>query len=129
MCGCFSLAPYWGPSRQPRHVPRLGIQPAKLCFTGRASIHWATPARAEFISFQKIWTDKHSKLYLTQFLQQMFIKHLLCAKHWWTRQIRSTLEGPHSHDILMTISSGFHRPDSCMFSIPVTLYTGQLNPT
>ena len=30
MCGCLSCAPYWGPGLQPRHVPRLGIEPAAL---------------------------------------------------------------------------------------------------
>ena len=29
-----------------RHVPWLGIKPATLWFSGRCSIHWATPARA-----------------------------------------------------------------------------------
>ena len=28
VCGCLSRAPYWGPGLQPRHVPRLGIEPA-----------------------------------------------------------------------------------------------------
>ena len=46
MWGCFSRAPYWGPGPQPRHVPWLGIEPATLWFSGRPSIHWATPARA-----------------------------------------------------------------------------------
>ena len=30
MCGCLSSAPYWGPGPQPRHVPRLGVEPATL---------------------------------------------------------------------------------------------------
>ena len=47
MCGCSSGVPYWGPGHQPRHVPWLGIKPARLWFTGWYSIHWATPARAE----------------------------------------------------------------------------------
>ena len=45
-CGCLSHVPYWGPGLQPRHVPRLGIKPVTLWFTGQYSIHWATPARA-----------------------------------------------------------------------------------
>ena len=48
-CVAVSLAPPTGnPShtRQPRHVPWLGIQLATFWFTGRHSIHWATPARA-----------------------------------------------------------------------------------
>ena len=44
--GCLLSTP-WGPGPQPRHVPWLGIEPATLWFTGRHSIHWATPARAE----------------------------------------------------------------------------------
>ena len=39
-----SCAPYWGPGRQPRHVPQLGIKPVTLWFAGWHSIHWATPA-------------------------------------------------------------------------------------
>ena len=39
--------PHWGPGPQPRRVPWPGIKLATLWFTGRCSIHWATPARAE----------------------------------------------------------------------------------
>ena len=46
MCGCLSHASYWGPDRQPRHVPWLGIEPVILWFAGPHSIHWAIPARA-----------------------------------------------------------------------------------
>ena len=49
MCGCFLHAPSWGPGLQRRHVPWLGIKPVTLWFTGRHSIHWATPARAIFV--------------------------------------------------------------------------------
>ena len=49
MCGCLSLAPYWGPGLQPRHVPWLGIEWATLWFTVCHSIHWSTPARAWWI--------------------------------------------------------------------------------
>ena len=45
MCGCLSLAPYWGPGLQPRHVPWPGIEPVTLWFTVRCSVQWATPAR------------------------------------------------------------------------------------
>ena len=45
MCGCPSHAPNWEPGPQPRHVPRLGIEPATLWFTGLHSIHQTTPAR------------------------------------------------------------------------------------
>ena len=40
--------PYWEPGPQPMHVPRLGIKPAILWFSGRHSISWATPDRAHF---------------------------------------------------------------------------------
>ena len=30
MCGCLLCTPYWGPGRQPRPVPWLGIEPATL---------------------------------------------------------------------------------------------------
>ena len=46
MCGCLSSTPYWGPGRQPRHVPWLGIEPATVWFTSWYSIYWAPPARA-----------------------------------------------------------------------------------
>ena len=39
MCGCVSHAPSWGPGMQPRHVPRLGIEPVTPWFTGWCSIH------------------------------------------------------------------------------------------
>ena len=52
MCCCLSRAYYWGPGPQPRHVPWLGIKPVTLCFTGQCSIHWATPARADFGLYQ-----------------------------------------------------------------------------
>ena len=51
MCGCLSSAPYWGPGRQPRHVPWLGIELATLWLAGCHSIHWATPDRAEYTLF------------------------------------------------------------------------------
>ena len=37
--------PLLGSWLQPRHVPWLGIKPVTLWFTGKCSIHWATPAR------------------------------------------------------------------------------------
>ena len=39
VCGCLSCAPYWGPGLQPRHVPRLGIEPVTLWFTGWCTVH------------------------------------------------------------------------------------------
>ena len=38
----------WEPGPQPRHVPWLGMELATFWFTGRHSIHWATPARVAF---------------------------------------------------------------------------------
>ena len=46
MCGCLLHSPNRGPGLQPSHVPRLGIEPVTIWFTGWHSIHWATPARA-----------------------------------------------------------------------------------
>ena len=43
-----------GTCLQPRHVPWLGIGPATLCFAGRCSIHWATPAIAKAIFLMKV---------------------------------------------------------------------------
>ena len=51
MCGCLLRTPYWGPGRQPRHVPWLGRELVTLWFAGLRSIHWATPARAHCLSF------------------------------------------------------------------------------
>ena len=48
-CGCLLHAPYWGPGLQPRHVLWLGIELVTLCFTGLSSVHWAIPARVEYI--------------------------------------------------------------------------------
>ena len=54
MCGCLSHIPYWGPGLQPRHVPWLGVKLATLWFTGLCSIHWATPARMNMVSWSWI---------------------------------------------------------------------------
>ena len=43
---CLSHPPNWGPGKQPRHVPWLGIEPATCWFAGWCPSHWATPARA-----------------------------------------------------------------------------------
>ena len=55
--GCPSHAPNRGPGPQPRHVPWLGIKPATFWFTGRHSIHWATPARAlmKSLKLTSVW--------------------------------------------------------------------------
>ena len=42
------VCPPLGLGLQPRRVPWLGIKPVTLWFTGWCSIHWATPARAQF---------------------------------------------------------------------------------
>ena len=39
-CVVASRASHWGHSRQPRHVPWLGVEPMTLRFAGRHSIHW-----------------------------------------------------------------------------------------
>ena len=51
LIGCLSHAPSWGPGLQPRHVPRLGVEPAPLWFAARAqSIEPHQPG-------QKIWKE------------------------------------------------------------------------
>ena len=59
MCGCLSHAPYWGPGLQPRPVLYTGNLRATLCFTGRHSIHLATPVRAIILDFDRI--SRHSE--------------------------------------------------------------------
>ena len=49
MCGWLSCTPYWGPGPQPQHVPWLGLKLVTFWFAGQRSIHWATPARVEFL--------------------------------------------------------------------------------
>ena len=53
MCGCLSHAPYWGPGSQPRHVPRLEIEPATPWFVGSLSIteQLAMALPFSFVSF------------------------------------------------------------------------------
>ena len=53
MCGHLSCVPYWGPGPQPRYVPWLGIELETLLFAGRHSIHWATPARVQYLILKK----------------------------------------------------------------------------
>ena len=45
------MYPHWGPGLKSRHVPWLGIEPVTLWFTVQCSMHWATPARAIFRTF------------------------------------------------------------------------------
>ena len=44
--GCLSKTPNCGTWPQPRHVPRLGMEPVSPQFAGQYSIHLTTPARA-----------------------------------------------------------------------------------
>ena len=51
-CVVASCVPHHqGPSRQPRHVPWPGTQPATRWFRGQRSIHWATPVRVRTHTF------------------------------------------------------------------------------
>ena len=54
MCGGFSCAPLLGTwlTTQARHMSWVGIKPATFWFTGQQSIHWATPARAQYSIFE-----------------------------------------------------------------------------
>ena len=65
MCACPLHTPYWGRCLQPRHVLWLGIEPATLWFSGRHSIHWATPAGAHPVKFWSIEVLFSSFLHLT----------------------------------------------------------------
>ena len=49
MCGCLSSAPYWGPGRQPRHVPSLGVEPATLSL--QAGVQSAEPQQPVLFFF------------------------------------------------------------------------------
>ena len=50
MCGLVPshTPPIPGPGPQPRHAPWLGIKVATFRFAGLCSVHWPTPARADF---------------------------------------------------------------------------------
>ena len=63
MCGCLLHTLNGGPGPQCKHMPWLGIEPATFQFTGRHSLHWATPARA-FLAFLKIKLSSKSVLFL-----------------------------------------------------------------
>ena len=52
MFGWPSCTPNWGPGPQPRHMPRLGIEPVTLWLTSLHSIHWTTPGRAKCFSLK-----------------------------------------------------------------------------
>ena len=72
--GYLSHNPNWGPSPQPRHVPWSGIEPATFWFTGWHSIHWATPARAQYSPLmQYIYWGTFFPHYLKQFLNSLIL--------------------------------------------------------
>ena len=71
MCGWLSCAPNWGPGPQPRHVPWLGVEPVTLWFAGQHSVHWATPARAIYISIYSLCFP-----YLCKLFQRRFVLYL-----------------------------------------------------
>ena len=48
------LVSHWGPTLQLRHVSWVGIEPVTLWFAGLHSIHWATPARAQYSNFNSV---------------------------------------------------------------------------
>ena len=73
MCGCLLHTPYWGHGPQPRHVPRLGTEPATFWFAGPCSIHWATAARARLFH----------KLYLIQTWNFSDLSILIISLNCW----------------------------------------------
>ena len=76
----------WGPGPQTRHVPWLGIKPVTLWFTGRHSVHWATPARAGGRHFK---SECWSLIFISQGRKQalafLFIVNLICT---WIQTIK-----------------------------------------
>ena len=68
--------PYWGPGLQPRCVPRLGIEPATLCFTGMCSVHWATPTRANVIYFCFKWSYVRVQKYVLNYKNYFICSHI-----------------------------------------------------
>ena len=51
LISCLLHAPKWEPGLQPRHELWLGTEPVTFGFTGRHSIHSATPAKVEIELF------------------------------------------------------------------------------
>ena len=68
MYGCLSCVPYSGFGQQPKHVPSLGIKPATLWFTGWHSIHWPTPARADWGIFKMSVRVSRSEVCWVEFI-------------------------------------------------------------
>ena len=85
MCGCLLHTHYWGPDPQPRHVSWLGIKLATPWFTGQHSIHWATPARANFSYILKhfliFWLTRCFQLIL--YFQCLGLRINLFLKEFW----------------------------------------------
>ena len=58
------VPPDWGSGPQPRHVPKLGIEPLTPGFAGTHPIHWTTTARAallilypEMLLWDALWRE------------------------------------------------------------------------
>ena len=102
MCGCTSMPPTGDLASNPGMCTRLGIEPAIFWFTGRHSIHWATPARADgyslsfSLSLSPFSEHTHSQVkikkekeiicnWINKILKHVFsIWRLLCGK-WMDR--------------------------------------------
>ena len=83
-------APNWGPGLQPRHVPWLGIELAPICFAGRHSVLWATPARGhcvfnlQFSAEQWCWAPFFViNIYLEKTILPIF--NWLFVYYWFVR--------------------------------------------
>ena len=100
MCGCLSCAPHWGPSPQPRHVPWIGSKPATLSFTGRHSIHWATPSRAENTNFKcdKLFNHPYSQRFENGNNNKVQFKSINLEHFFWKHKIQYKW---HSAEILL----------------------------
>ena len=61
LCGCLLHAPYWRPGSQPRPAPWLGMEPVNFWFTGRHSIHWATPAGVREEILKNYYCPRYTK--------------------------------------------------------------------
>ena len=62
--GC--ICPNWELNLQPRHVPWPGIKPVTICFAGRCSANWTTPARVYVYLWHKHCHKCFFKIYLRQ---------------------------------------------------------------
>ena len=86
--GCLLQAPNLRSGLQPRHVPRLGIEPATLWFTGRLSTHWATSQGGKNMClFLYVWISfNHLQrtLHLMQYTYQDVISS--AQNNFWTHQ-------------------------------------------